>query len=298
MLTVSSGINILKLIRPYQWIKNSFVFLPMFFSGGMLDSYYWIQSIWAYFAFSLIASAVYCINDIMDAESDRKHPLKCRRPIASYAISAKLAVLVTVVLLTLCYIIVLIRFKQSLLLSLGIITLYFVLNIAYSLKFKLYAIIDVFIISIGFVLRLALGGAVCNIWLSPWIVCLTFLLALFLAFGKRRDDVLIHEKSGIVTRNNILRYNLEFLNQTLGILASITMVCYIIYSVSPDVELRLKSKYIYVTSVFVLAGILRYLQIIIVEKKSCSPTKVLIKDRFIQLCILLWISVFSIILYL
>lgn len=270
----------------------------MFFAGKLLDIHCWIQSFWAFLAFSFIASAIYCINDIKDVETDRNHPKKCHRPIASGAVSVRLATAITVILVALSYGIIFIELKSKVWESAGIISLYFLLNLAYSFKLKQYAIIDVFIISLGFVLRLALGGVVCKIWLSPWIICLTFLLALFLAFAKRRDDVLLHEKSGIVARKNIVRYNSDFLNQTLGILASITMVCYIMYSVSPDVETRLGSSYIYITSIFVLAGILRYLQLAIVDSRSGSPTKLLMKDRFIQTCILLWIIAFVIILYL
>ncbi len=105
----------------------------------------------------------------------------------------------------------------------------------------------------GFVLRLFRRGTMCGIELSPWIVCMTFLLALFLAFAKRRDDVVIYRDTGTVTRSNTLDYNLPFLNSTLGVIASVTMVCYIMYTISPEVTRRLDSSYVYVTSVFVLA---------------------------------------------
>lgn len=290
-------IAILKLIRPQQWLKNSFIFLPMFFAGRLTDIYCWIQSMWAFIAFSFIASAIYCINDIKDVEADGQHPRKCHRPIASGAIPVNIAIVITIILISLSYLILFTKLSATLLEGVCVISVYLVLNLAYCFRLKRYAIIDVFIISLGFVLRLALGGMVCDIWLSPWIVCLTFLLALFLAFAKRRDDVLLHEQEGILARKNIVRYNSEFMNQTLGILASVTMVCYIIYSVSPDVEMRLGSGYIYITSIFVLAGILRYLQITVVDRRSGSPTKILISDRFIQATILGWIVTFFLIIY-
>lgn len=289
--------NIILLIRPQQWLKNSFIFLPMFFAGRLTDIYCWRESLWAFLAFSFIASAIYCINDIKDVEADKKHPKKCIRPIASGKIPIKIAVVITIVMIILSYLIVFTELTSSLWGGISVISIYFVLNLTYCFGLKQYAIIDVFIISFGFVLRLALGGIVCNIWLSPWIVCLTFLLALFLAFAKRRDDVLLLEQEGIRARKNIVRYNSEFMNQTLGILASITMVCYIIYSVSPDVEMRLGSGYIYITSIFVLAGILRYLQIAIVDERSGSPTKILIKDRFIQSTIIGWLVTFVFLIY-
>lgn len=158
-------------------------------------------------------------------------------------------------------------------------------------------IIDVFIIAFGFVLRIFVGGVAVGIHLSHWIILMTFLLALFLAFAKRRDDVVIYQETGVSARKNVNRYNLEFMNQTIGIIASITMVCYIMYTVSEEVVERMHTQYLYATSVFVLAGIVRYLQITIVDVKSGSPTKVLMKDRFVQLCIIGWILTFILILY-
>lgn len=114
------------------------------------------------------------------------------------------------------------------------------------------------------------------------------MLALFLAFAKRRDDVVIYEDTGVKARRNVNRYNLQFMNQAISIVASITMVCYIMYTVSDEVVERMHTSYLYITSIFVLAGIMRYLQLTIVDVKSGSPTKVLMKDRFIQLCILGW----------
>lgn len=290
-------LQIIRLIRPTQWLKNCFIYVPMFFAGRLSDVYCWMQSLWAFLAFSFIASAIYCINDIKDVDADRKHPRKCHRPIASGAIPVNIAIVITIILISLSYLILFQKLTATLLGGGCVITLYLVLNLAYCFGLKRYAIIDVFIISLGFVLRLALGGIVCDIWLSPWIVCLTFLLALFLAFAKRRDDVLLYTQEGILARKNIVRYNSEFMNQTLGILASVTMVCYIIYSVSPDVEMRLGSGYIYITSIFVLAGILRYLQITIVDRRSGSPTQILMKDRFIQTTILGWIVTYIFLIY-
>ena len=172
------------------------------------------------------------------------------------------------------------------------------MNIAYCIKLKQIAIVDVFIIAVGFVLRILVGGFATGIYLSHWIVLMTFLLALFLAFAKRRDDVVMYEDSGVKMRKNVNRYNLAFMNQLIAVVACLTMVCYIMYTVSPEVIERFHSSYIYVTSIFVLAGIIRYLQLTIVDVKSGSPTKVLLKDHFVLACIVGWIVTFVIILYL
>ena len=152
-------------------------------------------------------------------------------------------------------------------------------------------------IATGFVLRIVAGGIATGIILSHWIVLTTFLLALFLALAKRRDDVVIYESSGVKARKNIVRYNMDFLNQSIGILGSVTMMCYILYTVSNEVAERVGTHYLYATSVFVLAGILRYMQLTFVDRKSGSPTKVLLHDHFIHACVIGWILTFAIILY-
>lgn len=290
--------SLIRLLRPQQWLKNGFVFLPMFFGGRLLDIHCWFEAIVAALAFSFAASAVYCLNDIKDIEADRLHPKKCKRPLASGNISVAQGVCLLVASVIVSFAVAI--FGGGLTggpLAL-LLALYIAINVAYCYKLKQYAIIDVFIVAIGFVMRVVAGGVACDIWLSPWIVSMTFLLALFLAFAKRRDDVVLYQSGVPVTRSNTLRYNLDFLNQTLGILASITMVCYIIYTVQPDVVARMGSQYVYISAVFVLAGILRYLQLAIVDARSGSPTKVLVRDRFIQLCIFCWLSTFLIVIYL
>lgn len=263
-----------------------------------MNLWYWKQAMVVFVAFSFMASAIYCLNDLRDIESDRAHPIKQKRPLASGAVKPMQAIALMVILIALS--LGLCRFlpHDSIVKVLLILLFYLVTNIAYCYGLKRYAIIDVFIVSFGFVLRLAAGGVACSIWLSPWIVLMTFLLALFLAFAKRRDDVVLYEEQGIVVRKNILRYNLQFMNQVLGLIGAIAIVCYIMYTVSPDVEHRFGNQYVYITAIFVIAAILRYLQVAIVDLKSGSPTKVLMRDRFIQACLMLWIATFAVILYL
>ncbi len=275
-----------------------FVLLPLFFNGSMSDLWRWKQAAVAFFAFSAMAGAIYCLNDIRDVEADRRHPEKRLRPLASGEISVRSAYVLMAVLVVVSVGICFLSDSMRALRLTGVVCFYLALNVAYCLKLKQYAIVDVFIVSSGFVLRVIAGGVACDVWLSPWLLSMTFLVALFLAFAKRRDDVVLHNKTGQVTRRNTERYNLDFLNQTLGIVGSVTMVCYIIYTVSPEVEKNMGSSYVYVTSLFVLAGILRYLQVAIVDVRSGSPTKILLRDRFIQGCIVLWLLAFFIIIYL
>ena len=292
---------IIQLMRPQQWLKNLFVFLPLFFDRHLFDLEYLLPCLLMFLAFSLAASGIYCFNDIRDAEADRLHKEKRHRPIASGAVSPTTGYIV----MASCWIVAAVLL--ALIPRVGgqdtpwlylVVGGYVLLNTAYSLKLKQLAIVDVFIIAIGFVLRVLAGGMAAGIFLSHWIVLITFLLTLFLAFAKRRDDVVTLEESGVAMRPSVNHYNLAFMNQAISIIASITMVCYIMYSVSPKVVERFNSPYVYLTSLFVLAGIIRYLQITIVDVKSGSPTRVLLKDRFIQGCVICWIVSFALIIYL
>ena len=289
--------NIVILLRPQQWLKNGFIFIPLFFDHKLTDWYCLCSDILAFFAYSFAASAIYCLNDLIDVEADRKHPKKCKRPIAAGVISKVQALLLVALCLCVAFAIASMLDSYAQWKVMGILGVYIIMNIAYCLKLKQMAIVDVFIISVGFVLRIFVGGFATGVVLSQWIVLMTFLLALFLAFAKRRDDVVIYEDTGVLARKNVNRYNLPFMNQVIGVVSSITMVCYIMYTVDPEVIARMGSRYVYLTSVFVLAGIIRYLQLTIVDVKSGSPTKVLMKDRFVQCCIIGWIITFVLIIY-
>ncbi|MDE6360468.1 MAG: UbiA prenyltransferase family protein [Muribaculaceae bacterium] len=290
--------EIVRLMRPWQWVKNLFVFLPMFFSGHMGDWGCWIVALIGFCAMCLVASSIYCLNDIVDVEENRNHPRKRFRPVAKGSVSVRLASIASLLLTAGGgAILFMLPSFQIALTALALVGSYYVMNCAYCLFLKRIAIVDVFCISTGFVLRIFVGGMVCGIWISPWLVCLTFLLTLFLAFAKRRDDILMQSRDNVVARKSASQYNMPFMNQTLGLLGAITVVCYILYTVQPEVEERLGTEWVYLTSVFVLAGILRYLQIAIVDEKSGDPTSILLKDRFIQGCVLLWSLSYMVIIY-
>ena len=290
--------NLLKLIRPHQWLKNVFVMIPMFFGGSLLDPSDIRASVVTFFAFSFIASSVYCFNDIIDVEADRRHPVKCKRPIASGAISVRSAWALMALMFLLSVGTVCLLDTYSHVINVGLVILiYYILNILYCSKLKQYAIVDVCIIAFGFVLRVLAGGFATDIALSKWLVMMTFLLTLFLSFAKRRDDVLRMNETGEPPRKNTIRYNLTFINQAITITASVTLVCYIMYTVSPEVVNRFHSDLLYLTSVFVLLGLLRYIQITVVDKRSGDPTKMMLRDRFTQCVVLLWALTFLVLIY-
>ena len=287
--------NILRIIRPHQWVKNTFVLIPLFFGGSLFDLADWLCSLVAFVSFSLAASAVYCLNDIVDVDADRRHPKKCHRPIASGKVSVRQASALAVVLAVLSLV-------SSAVVPGGllpvVVAAYLVMNAAYCLSLKEYAIIDVCIVSAGFVLRVVAGGLATGIVLSRWIVMMTFLLTLFLSFAKRRDDVLIMNDTGVAPRKNTSRYNLTFINQAITITGSVMLVCYVMYTVSPEVVSRFRSPNLYMTSFFVILGLLRYVQLTVVDSRSGDPTRLVLSDRFLQLVVAGWLLSFATIIYL
>lgn len=289
--------SILRLTRPKQWIKNMFVFIPMFFGGELFD----LHSVWlavlTFFAFSLVASSIYCYNDIVDVDADRHHPVKCLRPIASGEVSIRLGYILMTLTFCLGMGILLLLPPEVLSPVMAVIVFYYVLNLAYCSKLKQFAILDVCIVAFGFVLRILAGGFACELALSNWIVIMTFLLTLFMSFAKRRDDVLRMNSTGEAPRKNTVRYNLTFINQAITITASVTLVCYIMYCVSPEVTERFDTPYLYLTFVFVLLGLLRYIQIAVVDEKSGDPTKIILHDHFSQIIVVAWILSFLLMIY-
>ena len=294
-----SGIRaMVSIIRPHQWTKNLFVFIPLFFGGSILDG----SLLWAAFitfaAFCFTASSVYCLNDIIDAADDRNHPVKCLRPIASGAVSVTRGYVMMVLMAVLGLALPLALGNRLWLPVLAVTAGYWLLNIAYCVRLKQCAIADVCIIAFGFVLRILAGGLATGTVLSKWIVLMTFLLTLLLALAKRRDDVLRMNSTGEAPRRNTIRYNLTFINQAITITATVTIVCYVMYTVSPDVISEHNTNYLYLTSVFVIIGLLRYLQLTVVDELSGDPSKLILHDRILQLIVVLWGLAFFFIIYL
>ncbi len=285
--------NIIRLFRVDQYIKNFFIFLPLFFALKITETELLINAVIAFFAFSMSASAIYIFNDYRDIEEDKLHPKKKYRPLASGAIDKHKALWIMTVL----FVSGLALMAYLSLTTVGTLLVYVIMNLAYSFYLKQVAIIDIVIIAIGFVLRLFVGSAVTGIPLSMWIIVMTFLLALFLALAKRRDDCLIFLDTGKSMRKVVNGYNLQFLNTAMGIMASVVIVAYINYTTSTEVIERVHSHDLYLTAFFVILGILRYLQIAFVLEDSSSPTKIVLKDRFMQITLFGWIITFIWILY-
>ncbi|HIC12557.1 MAG TPA: decaprenyl-phosphate phosphoribosyltransferase [Sulfurimonas sp.] len=278
--------NLITLLRPHQYVKNLFVFAPLIFAFNFNQESVFNATI-AFILFSLLASSIYVLNDFMDIEEDKKHPTKKNRPLASGAISLTSANFLFLGLSSSTLIVTYI-FSHELF---AVLVMYFVLNILYSYRFKHIAIVDIFIIATGFVLRLFAGAQVTDTPLSMWIIIITFLLAIFLALAKRRDDVLLSIE-GKETRKNIDGYNLEFVNAAMVLMSGVVILSYLQYTVSPEVIARIGSEYLYLTTMFVILAILRYMQITFVEQQSGSPSKIVLKDTFIKVTLILWLISF------
>lgn len=283
----------IRLARPYQYVKNCLVFAPLFFAIKLTDTAVFGRVSLAFVALCLSASAVYIFNDIWDMESDRMHPVKKSRPLVTGAVKGGEALFMMVVLAVLG-----LGMGFALATDVGmILCLYLVMNLLYSLVFKHKPILDISVVALGFVLRLFIGAEAAQVRLSMWIIVITFLLALFLALAKRRDDVLIFKVSGRKMRKTVDGYNLEFLNAAMVTMAAVVIVSYIMYTTSPEVFGRIGGNRLYLTTAFVVIGILRYMQITLVEANSGNPTRTLLKDRFLQMTILGWLIVFGWVLY-
>ncbi len=283
----------IQIARPHQYLKNAFIWLPLFFGYKLHDSQAVLQTLCAFFVFCLAASAIYVLNDLKDIAEDRQHPVKKFRPLASGTLTKREATAFFVVLLCFSFSFSFILLHKKFLILMGT---YIVLNIAYSMILKHLTIIDIVCVATGFVLRIFAGGIAADVHISHWIVIMTFLMAIFLALAKRRDDLILAE-NGYNTRKCLDGYSLEFVSSGIIVMASVIIVSYILYTVSPEIVEKHGTTQLYLTSLWVILGVLRYMQITFVEQRSGSPTLILLRDYFLQAVIILWILSCYLILY-
>lgn len=285
--------SLLRLIRPRSWIKNFFVLLPVFFAGQIFEPKALTPSLIAFAVFCFLASSVYVFNDILDVKEDRNHPTKRNRPVASGKVTIALAAAVSLLLVIASATLATCLLGPR---SLTLLASYFVINLGYSLGLKDVAIVDVFIVSLGFVIRIALGAMVSGVEASPWLIIMTILVTLVFALGKRKDDIAVFLETGMTSRKVVNGYNHAFLDVSLSVLSSIIVVSYIMYTINGTTHLG-SGKSLYLTAIVVLFGVIRYLQQILVEKKSADPTELLLTDHVLQVVILVWFVTFGIMVY-
>ncbi len=284
--------DFLILLRPHHYIKNLFIFLPLFFTGQVIVIDKSLIALLSFISFSLSASAVYIFNDYNDIQDDKKHPLKKNRPLASGSIKPKPALLLMIFLFILSFLLMAYISIKALI----ILFLYVALNIIYSLSLKKISLVDITIIAIGFVLRLFVGSFAYNEDLKIWIVIMTFLLALFIALAKRRDDILIFKNYKKKVRKSIIGYNIKLIDSSMVFMSAVIVVAYIQFSTSVDTIIKFGEN-LYLTSFYVIFGIMRYMQITFVENRSGSPVEIFLSDKITIINLTLWFLSFAWIIY-
>lgn len=287
-------IPLFQLMRPKQYVKNIFVFLPIFFGGFLHNEKSLEKALIAFFVFCTAASCIYIINDLRDVKEDKLHPTKRYRPIASGTVSRGQAFLIFSLLLVISLSVSFIFLDKY---SFFIIVGYISLNILYVYKLKQIAIVDLFCVAFGFVLRVYMGAFATHVPISSWLVLMVFLLAVFLVTTKRWDDMCLGFEDKVKVRSSLSGYNITFLSAVMQITVTLNLVSYVMYCVSPKVVENFGNEYVYFTFIWVFAGFMRFLQIVYIEKKCPSPTKILYSDRFIQFAVLLWVLHFYWIVY-
>jgi 4-hydroxybenzoate polyprenyltransferase len=283
----------IQLARLNNWTKNLIIFSPLFFAGKIINVVLLQQSLFAFISFSFLTSSVYILNDYVDLEQDRTHPSKKNRPLASGKVPIAHAGALAIVLLILGLVLIFSLFSTD---TFYVSLSYVVIMVAYCLVFRKMALVDIGIIAIGFVLRLYVGSSVTGIPNSMWIIIMTFLLALFIALAKRRGDLtnqVINERK---VRESLNGYNLTLVDSLIVVLVPIIIVSYILYCTADENVARV-GKNLFLTSVFVFFGFMRYMQLVFVKNLGGDPMKLLYRDAGIQLVLILWISSFAWILY-
>lgn len=286
--------GLLASLRPQQWVKNGFVFAALIFSRSITDWHRNERVAAGAALFCLISSAVYLLNDILDAPEDRKHPLKRLRPLASGRLGVGTASVAAIALTVL-------SFTGAWALDhtfFIIVAAYCLINILYSWALKRVVLLDVFVISAGFVLRVVSGGVIIHVEVSPWLIVCATLLALFLALSKRRHELVVLGREAGNHRSILAHYSPYFLDQLIGIVTASTVMSYALYTLSSDVQVKFPGKRLDLTIPFVLFGIFRYLYLVHQNDEGGNPTRLFLTDTVLLSVVLLWAASVIFIIYL
>lgn len=277
----------LRALRPHQWVKNAFVFAALIFARKLTDTEAGVRSLLAFAAFCAVASAIYLINDVADFERDRVHPKKRLRPIAAGQVQRRTAVIMAAVL-----------GPAGLALgwwlnpSSGVtLSIYCVMNLSYSFGLKHVVLLDVFIIALGFLLRVSMGAFAIGVGISPWLLICTFFIALFLAFCKRRHELVSLGEDAAAHRGILAEYSTTFLDKMVSALASMTVMSYALYTIDARVIAKLGTDALVITVPLVLFGVFRYLYLVHQRQMGGSPTEIVLRDRSVQAIVGLYVLV-------
>jgi 4-hydroxybenzoate polyprenyltransferase len=289
----SLGVLVLLSLRPGQWTKNLVIFAGVIFGRRVFDTAALGAAISAFAVFCILSGVVYIVNDIADRDSDRQHPLKASRPIASGALPGGVAAIVAIVLgaagLTAAY-------------AIGrgfaaVATAYLALQMLYSGPLKHIVIVDVLTIAIGFVLRAAAGAVAVHVEISHWLLVCTILLALFIALAKRRHEIVLLAASAANHRPILGEYSAYLLDQMIGVVTASTLIAYVFYTISPETQAKFGTPWLGLTIPFPLYGIFRYLYLVHQREGGGSPADLLLTDRPLLACVALWALAVALIIY-
>lgn len=285
----------LRLIRVQSWIKNLFLVAPLIFSFNLFNTDLYGKLLAAFLAFCFLSSTVYVFNDLIDMESDKLHPRKKNRPLPSGKVNRQAAVFAGVACIVLAAVLSMVVDSRAFIYAL---LCYLAINIAYILKLKQLSLVDCFCIACGFVIRVLAGCYAIDVIPSDWIIVVTFFLALFLAFNKRKSELVLLDKNSQHHRIALSGYSIKTLDVYIYLCAAICITAYLMYTLTSNsipVNLHNPLKY---SAFFVVFGLFRYIQINDVEKaEDGDPTVVFYKDRYLQIAILLWAAYTSYVIY-
>ena len=271
-------------MRPHQWLKNSFVFTGLLFGHAWHDTHLVYQVVLAAVAFSLMSSAVYIVNDMVDCEQDRLHPQKCLRPLAAKQLAMPTAALFAL-LLAGCALVLAGSVTRTVLV---IVMLYAAMNLAYSLRLKHVVILDVFIIAAGFMLRILAGTLGVGIPPSQWLLLCGLMITLFLGFAKRRAEIIALTVSKTAHRKVLLHYSPVLLDKMIGITAAGVIMSYSLYTMSPDTIRAHGTTNLIYTVPLVMYGVFRYIYLLHLQRGGGDPSREVVRDPHLLGVVIVW----------
>ena len=287
------GLQLLTSLRPAHWTKNLLVFAGLLFGRRLLDPSAIMAALEAFAVFCLLSGVVYILNDIADRESDRRHPLKARRPIASGALAVKAAAAAAFAVGAAA----LAGASMLGLPFLAVAVAYLVLQSLYSGPLKHIVIIDVLTLAIGFVLRAVAGAVAVNVEISRWLLVCTILLALFMALAKRRHEIVLLADGAASHRPILGEYSAYLLDQMIAVVTASTLIAYVFYTISPETQEKFGTPWLGLTIPFPLYGIFRYLYLVHRRDGGGSPAELLLTDRPLLACVAMWALAVALIIY-
>ncbi len=282
------------LLRIPQWIKNFFIFIPLIFSQHLFELNYVKLSVFGFLIFSFMSSSIYIINDLVDINEDKVHPVKKFRPIPAGTVSKNTAILTAFILAIISF---LLLFFTNLYFSITVCS-YFIITILYSIKLKHIVILDVFTIAAGFMLRILGGAYIINVEISSWLILTTMFISLFLAVMKRGSE-LKHktDDDSNTTRKVLAHYSSDFINQMSTVTSAGVIICYALYTVSQRTITVFKTEYLIYTTPFIVFGIFRYMYLVYVGKKGENAAEILLSDVPMILNLVLYVLTVVLIIY-